>query len=374
MLKKSSLVMFVVILVLTASFPGLSHAQDNPPTAESLLGFTTGVLGDEGEVYYSVILGSGPNALIDLTVTATLPAGATFVEVFWTPEAATFVGETDGVVSWTLPELAADTVIGPFTVTVTFDEAEANIPTNIPAFVTHADGTLELLAVEGILEPFETSGVLDIEEVGTGVELAKVGDTNIFVFAPPNAFDRPVSLHFELLPAADPTNVPSEIEGYWWCTSVQITIEPAEAVSLLPIQILLPNRRTLTPGMSLSDFAKRLDSEWQVFGLAGNMSLAPSGGFAKPSLQTPIPDATVAGNGNHSIIAILIGIAPTNPTAQLLSRLIDGTSNTIIGGTGVLEQDRKRGTSSIADYILPDGTIVLGDLALTGVEWLVNRR
>lgn len=363
MLKKSSLVLLVFVLLLTASFPGLSHAQDTTPTVESLLGFTTGVLGEEGEVYYSVILGSGPDALTDLTVTATLPEGATFVEVFWTPEAATFVGETDGVVSWTLPELTADTVIGPFTVTVTFEETEADIPTNIPAFVTHADGTLELLAVEGILEPFETSGVLDIEEVGTGVELAKVGDTNMFVFAPPNAFDRPVSLHFELLPA-DPTNVPSEIQGYWWCTTVQITIEPAEAVSLLPIQIFLPNRRTLTPGMPLSDYARRLDSEWQVFGLAGNMSLAPSGGFAKPNLQTPIPDATVAGNGNHSIIAILIGISPTNPTARLLSRLIDGTSNTIIGGTGVLEQDRKRGTSSTSALQSEDGKSTLGIMVI----------
>ncbi|MBZ0315148.1 MAG: DUF11 domain-containing protein [Anaerolineae bacterium] len=362
MLKKLMLVLLTASLLLVASFP--THAQDTTPTVESLLGFTTGVLGDEGEVYYSVILGSGPDALTDLTVTATLPEGATFVEVFWTPEAATFIGEDAGTVSWTLPELAADTIIGPFTVTVTFEEAEANIPTNIPAFVTHAEGTLELLAVEGILEPFETTGVLDIEEVGTGVELAKVGDTNIFVFAPPNAFDRPVSLRFELLPAGDPTNVPSEIEGYWWCTSVQITVEPAEAVSLLPIQIFLPNRRTLTPGMPLSDFAKRLDSEWQVFGLAGNMSLAPSDGFAKPNLQTPIPDATVAGNGNHSIIAILIGIAPINPTAQLLSRLIDGTSNTIVGGTGVLEQDRKRGTSSTSALRAEDGKSTLGIMVI----------
>ncbi len=365
MLKRSSLILLVVILLLTVSFPGLSHAQDTTPTVESLLGFTTGVLGEGGEVYYSVILGSGPNALTDLTVTATLPAGATFVEVFWTPEAATFVGEDAGTVSWTLPELAADTVIGPFTVTVTFEEAEANIPANIPAFVTHADGTLELLAVEGILEPLETSGVLDIEEVGTGVELAKVGDTNIFVFAPPNAFDRPVSLHFELLPAGDPTNVPSEIEGYWWCTSVQITVEPAEAVSLLPIQIFLPNRRTLTPGMPLSDFARRLDSEWQVFGLADNMSLAPSGAFAKPNFQVPQPNATVAGDGNHSIIAILIGRTPRDVSNLLTEKVLDGTSNTIVGGTGVLEQDRKRGTSSIDALKFGDGSVRFGVIAVS---------
>lgn len=343
MLKKLVLVLFTASLLLVASFP--THAQDNPPTLDPLLGFTTGLLGDEGVVYYSVILGSGPDALTNLTVSATLPAGANFVEVFWTPETALFAGAADGVVTWTLPELAADTVIGPFTVTVTFADPAAAIPANIPAFVTHTDGVLELLAVEGTLAPFETSGILEIGELGTHAELAQVGDTNILVFAPANAFDRPVTLHFELLPPGDPTNVPSEIEGYWWCTSVQITVEPAEAVSLLPLHILLPNRRTLTPLMVLSGFAKRLDTEWQVFDIAANMSAAPSGSFAKPNFQAPLPNTLVAGDGNHSIIAILIGRKSVAAPSSPINQVTDGTSNTIVTGTGVLENDRLRGTT-----------------------------
>ena len=184
---------------------------------------------------------------------------------------------------------------------------------------------------------------MEIGELGTNAELAQVGDTNILVFAPANAFDRPVTLHFELLPAGDPTNVPSEIEGYWWCTSVQITVEPAEAVSLLPLHILLPNRRTLTPLMVLSGFAKRLDTEWQVFDIAANMSAAPSGRFAKPNFQAPLPNTLVAGDGNHSVLTIQVGRKAVDAPSSPINQLVDGTSNTIVAGTGVLETDRVRG-------------------------------
>lgn len=349
MLRKIRLLPVVALVCVLAILPTLSYAQDTPSLDVPLTAFTTGVIGEDGSIFYSVVLASGPDALTDVSIAATLPENATFQAVTWTPESAVVVGEADGVVTWTLAELPADTVIGPFSVQVTFAPDDTAIPVNIPAVVTAGEtGENEVIveALEGILEAAETSGVLELDVTGTNGALVEVGETNIFVYAPADAYDQPVTLTFNRLPIEPGVSVPEgdDFADYWWCSSIAVTVEPAEAQALLPLTIFAPLRRTLTPGMALAEFVQQGDGEWEVTVPEAAYTLDEM--FARPNRQdSGYSGPKVATNGNHLVFYM-------TPRRSPSGQITDGTSNTIMFGEGVQNQDRQRGTTGIIAILI----------------------
>jgi hypothetical protein len=162
--------------MLTLVFP--VFAQE----AVTVLALTVGSLGlfdDDGSVLYSVLLQSGVDELGDLTISSQLPENATFMDMFWTPESASFVGEAEGSVTWTLGSLPANTIIGPFTYRVTFEDAET-IPSRAPAAVTWSSGEASTEMDDSELQALAPSGGIIVDEAGTD-GLVAVEDTGVYL-------------------------------------------------------------------------------------------------------------------------------------------------------------------------------------------------
>lgn len=288
MLRRLPLFLLVTVVLLA---PLALHAQDATSTPVPLRVGSVGLLAADGSVNYSVLLASGTDSdLTNLTITSAMPEGATFVDVFWTPEAAIFVGETDGIVTWTLPELAADSLIGPFTYQVTFDEADADMPYTIPASVSWDEGEASATLSERELPVYDSSGSITLDETGTD-GLVAVGNTGVYIEAPAGAFDQEVTLTFERLPLdAQNSGLPEVDADIWWCTLFQVTVEPAGVEARQPVTILYPTVRTLTPGLEVLHFIQPADGAWTLW------ETEPS-----PALVTP--------GGNH-VISVWSGAAP----------------------------------------------------------------
>jgi hypothetical protein len=317
------------LCVIVAS--GVSQARDHHAAiTEPLVTHTVGLFGPDDTVFYSVMLASGPETLEDLTITSTLPAGATFIDVFWTPEAATFVGEADGVVTWALAALAADTIIGPFTYTVSFAEAETPVPFNVPALVRWIGGEAEATLIDETLEKLGNTGQVKLGPEGTSSALVAAGDTGAFVLVGAGAVEQPVTLTFNRLEVTDQTDLPKLAEDTWWCSLFEVAVEPAGAKIEQPITVLFPSRRTLTPGLPVVSFFKTEDNEWAA------LRVTDVGEVRKGNSQG-LPVQIVAPGGNH-IIAILIGLRTDDPllvaqgvfAIDRTRAITDGSSNTLL--------------------------------------------
>jgi hypothetical protein len=233
------------------------HAQTAEEVVPLLVG-TVGSTAPDGSILYSVLIASTEEALTDLTISSPLPEGATFVDVFWTPSLATFVGESDGTVTWSLPEMPAQSVIGPFTYRVTFEDV-AQAPAAMAATVTSGGQTFTARREDGILQPLTLTGSVTVGAAGTD-GLVAVEGTGVMLDIPAGTFDQDITLTFERLPF-DGTVTPPETEDLWWCTLYSITTEPAVAIDS-PITILLPIRRTSLPGLAAALTYQSSDSGW----------------------------------------------------------------------------------------------------------------
>ncbi|MBI5959054.1 MAG: hypothetical protein HY866_09990 [Chloroflexi bacterium] len=332
--KQFTAVLLIILLVLSAS----AHAQEGPPAFTDPVSIqSSGVLGPENTVFYSVLLATGADEVANLTITSALPEGATFLDVFWTPKSAVYGGESGGTVTWTLDTLPRDTIIGPFTFQVSFDEKTTAIPYNVPAAVRWEEGESSARVVEATLEPLAATGSITVDENGTA-GLVPVEDTGVFMLVPPGTYNEAVTFTFERLPIAEDTPLPDVAEETWWCALYNVTVEPADAAAALPISIFYPSRRTLTPGMEVARFVQLPEGEWEIDEQNKLVS--------KPAAQeAKIPGGIVSPSGNQ-IIAILIGVVPApnfntalGVSVQLRANgITDGTSNTI-AVLGYIEQD-----------------------------------
>jgi hypothetical protein len=281
----------LALLLLALALPVALTAQEITATPETLVVGSSGLLADDGSIFYSVFLANNTtDDLSDLVISSALPDGATFGEMFWTPESAVFDGEAEGIVNWTLPELPADTLIGPFTYTVTFAEEDAMIPANVAASAIWSEGEVSAALFDSELLPSEASGSITVDVAGTD-GIVQVENTGIFLLVPPNAYDQPVTFTFQRQPLTEDANLPPLAEGedIWWCTSFTVSVEPADAVASESAYILLPTRRALTPGMEVISFIQPAGGDWTT--LDGTESASVSGDgthITFPLMDTPL--------------------------------------------------------------------------------------
>lgn len=254
-----------LLLVVFLMIPAALMAQDATSTPETLLVGSVGLLAEEGNVLYSIFLANNTtDELSDLTIASALPEGATFVEMFWTPEDAVFAGEDNGTITWTLPEITADTIVGPFTYSVTFDDdAKVIIPANVAATAIWSEGEASAQLFETELSPHEDSGSITVDAAGTD-GVVPVENTGVHLLVPPGAYDQPVTFTFERQPLTEDSDLPPVPEGesIWWCTQFNVSVEPAGIEASQPVYLLLPTRRTLTPGMEVINFIQPPQGEW----------------------------------------------------------------------------------------------------------------
>lgn len=317
------LILLFCIFVSLAATPTLLSAQAPSP----ILLYTTGILDSDGSVLYSVLLASTPeSALSNVTITSTLPERATFVEALANPETATFVSESEGVVTWTLASLEADKIIGPFTYRVTFEETSV-IPSGVTALVTATEGEAAFTPEVGELTELEDIGSITITPKGTE-GIIPVGNTGVSIAVPVGAVESDVTFTFERL-SVEEGDLPEVEEEIWWCYRFNVSIEPADTPILMPIAIFYPTRRTLTPRIPVVNFQKTADSDWQV--MEGIAAPKPVG-----QREALIPTGIVTDTGNSiMVIAVSHEIRQFQSLGGVsvqvrTSGVTDGTSNTFV--------------------------------------------
>jgi hypothetical protein len=260
---------YLVVLIVLLAIPLGVFAQDDDGYSfeDPVFLWSAGQLdATDNSVYYSLFVASGAEAISDLTVTADVPEGATFVDAFWTPETSTFVGEADGAVSWELPALEAETIMGPFTFHVTFENADAEdfAPQGAATgSVAWGEDVLDAQAFGAeTLSAVEASGSITIEPAGT-VDLVSIGETGAWILVPADAVSETVTLTIERLAITEDSELPEAAEETWWCGQYSISADKDVTFSQ-PITLILPIRRALTPAMEVAVFGLSPDGEWIV--------------------------------------------------------------------------------------------------------------
>jgi hypothetical protein len=219
---------------------------------------SAGLIDTDGTVLYGVILTSGSAAAANVTLTGAVPDGARLVEVVQTPQgteetgAITIVEEGDDAVVWSVPTFPANTILGPFTYRVAFDEPGAGVPPGAPATVRWDGGESEARQIGGQLRPLADVGALTIDEDGTG-GLVPVGETGVLIEVPAGVVNGPVTLTFTRRALEDSAELLPDRDDLWWCSLWEITAD-VPATYTGPIRLSLPNRRLLTPGLTAHGF------------------------------------------------------------------------------------------------------------------------
>ena len=156
--------LFALVAIIAAVL--LLRRPSPEPVAAQL--YNMGTLQDDGTVLYSLLYYSGSTARTELTLSGTIPESATFVEAVIAPAGATFNAAATAEPSWSIPAVAAETVLGPFTYRVQFNGGDA--PFMLPgqiSWVGPQNGTLEALVGEGSLQPLAETGQIRLDAEGT---------------------------------------------------------------------------------------------------------------------------------------------------------------------------------------------------------------
>jgi len=252
----------ILLAVLALATPATSRADTTK--ADPLKVWSSGHLDPDNSVYYSTFVSTGADEVKGLTVTSLLPKGAKFVKDFWKPAAAKFVGEKDGVVTWTLETLAANSIAGPFAYVVTYENASAKdfkAPAFAKASAVAGDIKAESkVAEDEVLTPLAATGTITVDEKGTK-DLAPVGDTGIWVNIPAGAVSKAVTLTFNRLTIDDKTVLPKVADETWWCSLVSVTAG-ADVQFSQPIVVVVPTRRPLPAGAQIPVFTLGADGSW----------------------------------------------------------------------------------------------------------------
>lgn len=290
--------MLLAVVLVIMSLPLVGSAQDDK-VGEPLVVWSAGQIDTtDNSVFYSVLMSSGQEALTDVTVSALLPEGATFVKEFWKPEAATFVGENDGVVTWTLPAVEADVAAGPFTFVVSFansDSEEFAPPASLKATLTSSAGTIESAAdeYETTLTPLAESGSLDVIPEGF-LDFTAVEDTGIWAYTPEGSVTAPVTLNFQRLPFDESAVLPEVAEETWWCGHVGISAS-SDVTLAQPLLLTIPLLRAVTPGTIMPVFARVEGGEWELISAENSLTDAyAEGDLEAPAFARVAPSATNA--------------------------------------------------------------------------------
>lgn len=314
----------------------------------------TGQFDGDGTVLYSVYVASRAQALGEVTISSQLPPGTRYLENVDRPRDSRYEGVADNVVVWTVTEVPADTVVGPFTYRLKMDGTVPEVPSSPAAAVAYQRPVPEFVdvpAAAASLRAFAEAGSISFDARGTldanGENAAvAVGETGVLLFVPPGAVNVRTTLTIRRV-ALDDRQLPANAAGTWWCGLYQFSLEPANAILAEQMVLVLPTRRALTPGLETSVFASPDSLNWQMapkasaeraigFGASGGtvscfpqfgqMFCRTSSGFGFGGFGAfGVSDAQrQLGNVTGGAMSTALG------TTVTASQITDGTSNTII--------------------------------------------
>jgi uncharacterized repeat protein (TIGR01451 family) len=257
---------YLLLLVVLSLLLVVSVAQEEEtalPGTDTTYVWSTGVFNVDKTVFYSVTVGVGPEDLNDVTVTATLPEGATFVAESWMPEGTTFVGINDnGEVTWNIPQLVKETFAGPFTFQVEFGNSDAEdfeVPAALAAALFWSSNSVQSAVTDETIAPLAETGTVEITPEGT-TDLVPVGETGIWILVPPAAIAETVNLTMTRITLLGEEAGP-DIEGLWWCGQITVTAD-VDVTFTQPIMLVMPTRRAVTPLMVIPVFTQTGTEDW----------------------------------------------------------------------------------------------------------------
>lgn len=341
----------LLISVLPLSF---SYAQ-----SPSLLVIrSVGVWDVDGTILYSVLVASGSDELIDVTITSTVPDGTTFVEVVTTPENASFVGEVGGVVTWQLKQLEADTIVGPFTYRVNREKDTMLLPLGPSAQAIWAEPETGMVAVEATeaeLRQLADSGTIRFDERGTVNEngdntAIPVGETGIIIFIPSGVVNESVEMTLTRLMVAPDLLLPNS-NNLWWCAVFSVTLEPQIVLPAnAPIILSMPSRKTISPGQPALISVGNQSEDGGLYIWQPLADSKAEGAFIGPDGSSVIVvHPTLWGGQLPQFIALGTTNPPFRPVSGAslgfnikdgTSNITDGTSNTRVpSAQSYIEQD-----------------------------------
>lgn len=121
-----------------------------------------GQFDSDGTVFYSVYIATRSQVVEEVVISSALPPGTRFLENVDLPRGARYEGVADNVVAWTIPALAADTLLGPFTYRVRLDGTRREVPAAAAAAVAYQRPVAELVEF-----PAGTAALVPLADTGS---------------------------------------------------------------------------------------------------------------------------------------------------------------------------------------------------------------
>ncbi|MBL8240986.1 MAG: hypothetical protein JNM66_26430 [Bryobacterales bacterium] len=306
---------------------------------------TTGQYDADGSVLYSTYVATSSQKLETVAVGATVPLGTRFIESLDIPAGVIFEGVRDNVAVWSIPEIAADRLIGPFTFRARPDGA-APVTAEPPAAVSYqlpAPGIIEFAGTETVLPILESKGFHIFDQRGTINEKGEngpvlIGKTGVYLFVPEGAVRTQTTVTVERQ-TIDNDRLPKTETPLWWCGLYRVSITPTEQ-SAKNFHFAFPTRRSITPGLPIT-VAANSDNSWakeetRAFGFGFN-NFGGGQCFSQFGF-TSCSGGINSGFGGFNQFGFGVNVADrvrsTVTAAQLpagpIKSIQDGTSNTII--------------------------------------------
>jgi len=261
-----------------------------------------------------------------------VPLGTRFIESLDVPAGVTFDGVRDNVAVWSLKEIGANTLVGPFTFRARPDGAAPVLaePSAAVSFQAPEAGIVEYAGTEKVLAVLESTGSHILDQRGTLNEKGEnapvlVGKTGVYLFVPEGAVRSQTTVTVERQ-TIDNERLPKTEEPLWWCGLYKVSLSPAEKPSK-EFGFSFPTRRSVTPGLPVTAVSNT-DYSWvkaatdnRAIGFGGG---GFGGGFNQFGFGVSVADRTRA-----TVTAAQLSNAFGVPTTPI-SAITDGTSNTII--------------------------------------------
>ncbi len=319
---------------------------------------SSGLYDADGTVLYSVYIATAGQKLEDVAIGGTIPLGTRFLESVDVPAGVVFEGVRDNVAVWSIKEVPADRLIGPFTFRARPDGAAAVIaePAAAVSYQKPEQGIVEFAGKDTILQKLESKGSVIFDQRGTLDAAGKnapveIGRTGVILFVPEGAVRTQTTFTVER-EAIDNDRLPKTEDPLWWCGLYKVSVSPEEQSSK-PVSIIFPTRRHVTPGIAVEvatnsdgSFSKQSTGSrgFGFGGFGGSCSSFPFGTIGCNGGFTPCNFNCGSGFGSFNQFGFGVRVADrTQSTASInqltsafgtpttpVQAITDGTSNTII--------------------------------------------
>lgn len=305
---------------------------------------TTGQYDADGSVLYSTYVATSSQKLETVAIGATVPLGTRFIESLDIPAGVTFEGVRDNIAVWSIKEIAADHLIGPFIFRARPDGAAPVIaePAAAVSYQLPEPGIIEFAGTETVLSVLESTGSHIFDQRGTINDKGEngpvlIGKTGVYLFVPEGAVRTQTTVTVERQ-TIDNDRLPKTENPLWWCGLYKVSITPNEQTAK-NFHFVFPTRRSITPGLPITVVANT-DNSWakeenrafgfgssfgqgQCFSQFGGVLCSGSvGGFPTGFNQFGF-GVNVAARARASVTAAQLPAGP-------IRSITDGTSNTII--------------------------------------------